>query len=65
MEILGNIWFTPQGKSIGIVVIQGGVEKKAYIGIGQGIDEGEDLKFISEYGTPFPLKQAMEICNVE
>lgn len=56
-KIYGSIWF---GK-IGIVTMNDGYNDKAYIEVGQGIDEESDIKYILEHGKPFPFKQAIEL----
>ena len=56
MKIVKYKWYTPPNPynfCIGIVTIDDGFQVKSYIGIAQGIDEEEDLKYIVEHGTPF------------
>lgn len=59
-KIIDSIWFTPQGKAIGIVIIQTNVTKvyKAYIGVASGFNEKDDIDIIAEHGSPFPLDAA-------
>jgi hypothetical protein len=64
-KILGSIWFTPHGKSIGIVVITDGFENKAYIGIGSGFDQKKDEQYIAAHGVPFPIHPAKQLTGVE
>lgn len=64
MKIIGKVWFTPQNQSIGIVLVDNGYEKKAYIGTGHGHNEEDDTNTIAKFGTPFPVKTAMELCGV-
>lgn len=62
IKIKGSIWFSLMNKiNIGIVVINNGYEDKAYIGTVKGDDEKIDEKDIASNGTPFPLKQALEL----
>jgi len=64
MKILGSVWFTPQGKSIGIVVITDGFENKAYIGIGDGLNQKDDEVEIAYHGSPFPIHLAKQLTGV-
>jgi hypothetical protein len=57
-KIIGRIWFTPQGTTIGIVLVNDGFENKAYIGVGEGADSDEDEKYIASHGSPFPIHAA-------
>ena len=50
-KILGSVWY---GK-IGIVLVDD-YEQKAYIGIGEGVNQQEDEQHIAFYGTPFDLE---------
>ena len=52
MKIIGTHWFT--GIScFGIVVIETEVgERKAYIGLGVGLNEKEDAEYIAAHGVP-------------
>ena len=55
MKILDAIWFNEMGKKepIGIVIGEDEItgEKKAYIGVGAGFEEGSDVISISERGA--------------
>ena len=55
MKILDTIWFTELGKEepIGIVIgeDENTGEKKAYIGTGNGFEEGSDTISIAERGA--------------
>lgn len=42
-----------QNTCIGVVKINNGHEEKAYIGLGNGLNEEEDIKLILECGVPF------------
>lgn len=56
VKIIKYKWYTPPNSynfCIGIVTIDDGFQVKSYIGIAQGIDEEEDLKYIVEHGAPF------------
>ncbi len=64
MKIIAATWFTPStGECIGIVFgideITG--EKKAYIGIGEGNDEGIDVDLIARNGAKFHEKHLAAI----
>jgi len=59
------VWFTlHEGECIGIVLMNNGFEDKAYIGRGQGINQDDDIKFILQWGTPFPVTAAKIMCGV-
>ncbi len=64
MQITNVHWFTTMhAHTIGIVI---GVDKitkkqKAYIGLGDGVDEEADKKRIAHYGSPFPLDAALKL----
>lgn len=58
-KVLGKFWFTLHcGELIGIVLMNNGFQDKAYIGIGQGVCESDDIEFILSWGTPFPIESA-------
>lgn len=61
-HIIGHAWFTGKN-TIGIIVIFSTEygEFKSYIGNGIGKDEEEDLQEIANYGSKFPLKEALSI----
>jgi len=63
-KILDATWFTAGSNCIGIVIIQDLItkEKKAYIGLGKGLDEGEDATEITSKGNQLPLEILQEIC---
>lgn len=59
------IWFTTTKGLIGIVVIRDEItkENKAYIGIGNGENEIQDMETISQWGAKFPLSEALRLIN--
>ena len=67
MKILDAIWFTQMDstKCIGIILgvddITG--EEKAFIGIGKGVSEEDDVTHISEWGSKFPKEIASRILS--
>jgi hypothetical protein len=61
MEIIDNIWFTSK-KVIGIVLVKDPYEGyKSYIGVGDGYNELDDIKHITEWGNKFPLEAAKKL----
>ena len=63
MKILRDYWFSGLGPLIGIVA---GVDEvtgkgKAYIGVGQGIDQEADAKYVAKTGAKLPLPILDEI----
>lgn len=61
MKILDYKWFTQGSLTIGIILIESNGEKKAYIGIGDGLVEGEDLEKIRDWGSKFPIEAAIAL----
>lgn len=64
MKIINAIWFSAlDGKCIGIVYGKDEItgEEKSYIGIGFGVDEEEDKKYIAENGAKFPIEAAKKL----
>lgn len=66
MKILKSIWYTNstcnmERPTIGIVMVELGYEKKAYIGCASGRDQEADEKYIAEWGSRFPLDLAMAL----
>lgn len=59
---LGRVWFTGR-EQIGIALIEDVItgEAKAYIRPTLGINEEDDFISIMEYGTKFPVKEAISI----
>ncbi len=59
MKIIGSTWFSPlRGRSIGIVLINNGIEERAYIGTAMNLDQRKDEEHISKVGAKFPLELA-------
>ena len=65
MRITNFQWFTHMGATIGIVIGEDEVtgKKKAYIGCGAGLDEGEDARHIAKTGAKFTRRHALELLN--
>ena len=66
MKINDVFWFTPAtGECIGIVYGTDDVtgERKAYIGVGNGINEEEDIALIAKTGAKFILGVYMSPLN--
>ena len=59
MRIIEALWFD----KIGIILGKDEVtdEYKSYIGIGEGLNEESDTKYISRHGMPFPVDAALEL----
>ena len=53
-----SLWFTPMtGGVIGIVKTESG---RIYIGLGKGLNEEYDTKFIAQYGSPLHLDSLLK-----
>lgn len=64
-EILKTYWFTSNTEDvIGIVIIDNGFEKKAYIKNVPGISEKEDIQTIIDYGTKLPIQMLEDMINI-
>jgi len=50
-QIVESIWFD----KIGIVKIANEYQTKWYIGIGKGLDQKADEKYIAQWGSPFNI----------
>ncbi len=62
------MWFTtPHAHTIGIVMGEDKVTEKlkAYIGLGDGVDEEADKKKIAELGSHFPIETAKYLFKVK
>lgn len=60
MKIIDTKWFNYQNVTIGIVLIQGQInDHKAYIGLGDGANEGKDEMHIAHSGAPFHYGPAL------
>jgi len=58
VKVLEAIWFTNnQGGTSGIIIVEEDVagDRKAYIGVGNGIDEKVDIEDILAWGSEFSL----------
>lgn len=56
IKVLDAFWYSPwnlDNKQVGIVKVDTGYEIKFYIGLGNGLDEQEDIKMILERGCRF------------
>lgn len=66
-KILGSTWFTPAlpaggPKGIGIVLVEDTMgEHRAYIGIGNGINQRADEIVIARWGATFPVDLAKKL----
>lgn len=64
MKVEKVIWFTTgNNETIGVLLGIDDVTKKpkAYIGIGEGFDEGLDTQLIKDFGAKFHPSVALEI----
>ena len=63
MKIVDVIWFTQaqEPSTIGIVVVDNGFEKKAYIGTGRGTDSRIDAERIAKNGARLHLAMVEQI----
>ncbi|MBA7550394.1 hypothetical protein ES705_42908 [subsurface metagenome] len=64
MKVLESIWFTNnQGGATGIIIVEedGTGARKAYIGVGNGIDEKRDIEDILAWGSEFSLDTTEKI----
>jgi len=64
-KIIRSTWFSMLSTTqcIGIVIVEGNNDKRAYIGLGNGVDQKEDEQSIIEYGSPFPYNDALKLCE--
>lgn len=58
MRVIDSLWFHSLDMNMGIVVAEDDFARKAYIGVGFGVDQGEDEIHILNFGAQFPLKAA-------
>jgi hypothetical protein len=68
MKVTHTMWFnTPHGDTIGIVMGEANQTKelRAYIGLGDGVNEEADKKKIAESGCPFPIETAKYLFKVD
>lgn len=64
-NILGSMWFSPQGMVIGIIIVEDVGENRAYIGVGDGLDFWDDEQRIAKYGVIFPLELAKHMIGIK
>jgi len=66
MKIIDDIWFTGFRGIVGIVIGEDDAthERKAYIGVGSGIDLWKDVKTIAENGCKLTPEVAMKIAGL-
>ena len=66
MKIIDDIWFTGFRGIVGIVIGEDEVtgERKAYVGIGEGVSMDQDIKAIAEYGCPLTPGVAIRISSL-
>ena len=61
---LESVWFTEMSpKPIGIVLINDGLEDRAYIGTGNGVSQQLDEELITEKGANFPVEVAKKLMS--
>lgn len=57
--VIDSVWFNTARGCIGIVLVKPDFgDKKAYVGIVDGLDKTEDEKYLAEHGTHFPAALA-------
>ena len=61
-KYLGHVWFNGRAQ-IGIVLCLIGDELKAYISTISGVDEAADVQHISEWGSKFPIAEAVTLIS--
>lgn len=63
VKVLESIWFTNnQGGTTGIIIVEEVTgDRKAYIGVGNGIDEKADIEDILAWGSEFSLDTTEKI----
>ena len=66
MKVIVSLWFTSSQGCIGIIVGEDDTtgDRKAYIGIGHGLDERADTKAISALGSKFSLDTAQKLVTL-
>ena len=66
MKKIDAIWFSVGEHCIGIVIGEDELtkERKAYIGVGHGVDEAYDSEAILNYGTPVSASTLDHICSI-
>ena len=66
-KILGSLWFTERRevKPIGIILIETGYGKKAYIGTGWGASQAVDEQKIADTGAKFPTDVALKLFGMD
>jgi len=57
---LGHVWFTGRAE-IGVVLCLIDGVPKAYISTILGLDEDEDIKHITDWGSKFPIAEAASL----
>ena len=62
-KIVDKMWFTAQGRQIGLILTKDSYDNtfRAFIGLGTGLDEQLDADKIRGYGAKFPVNAAREI----
>ncbi len=63
-EILSVNWFNTNGGTAGIVVINNGFKKKAYIKVVEGENEKTDIQDIMSYGSTLDINVLKNIINI-
>lgn len=58
ITITGIAWFSDGSDTIGLVTVDTGFGKKAYIRTVLGRDRRFDMEDVAKHGTPFPLEEA-------
>jgi len=63
MKVIDSLWFTNMKGTVGIVILEEDVtgDRKAYIGMVEGLDEQTDREALLAWGNPFSLDTAQRI----
>ena len=66
MKIIDSIWFNNSLGTMGIVVGEDEItgKRKAYVGIGRGADQDQDIELIKENGVQLTLSVAEHLVDL-
>ena len=66
MKVLKEVWFNNSTGTVGIIVGEDTAthERKAYVGVAEGVDQPSDIVHISKHGTKLSLDDVEHILRL-
>jgi len=66
VKVLKDIWFNNSLGTVGVIVGEDAItkERKAYVGVAEGVDQPSDIVHISQHGTKLSVDDVEHILRL-